>query len=114
MTKRMAFGLALGLVWCALGACSKSSDAHDSSQGADNGSDNGGSAKNDNGGSATETNVLPIHCFTDDDCKAGGGTCKHFPGQNDGTCEGGKAGGPFHPGQSGDEDGGAVSGPNTR
>lgn len=104
MTKRMAFGFALGLVWCALGGCSKG----------DGGSDNAGSAKNDNGGSATETNVAMIHCFTDADCKAGGGTCEHFPGQDDGTCNGGKAGGePFHPGGD-DEDGGVVTGPNTR
>jgi hypothetical protein len=108
MTKLMAFGLALGLL-CSTGGCSKSSAGDDSSHG----SDTGGSAKNDNGGSATETNVLPIHCFEDADCSASGGTCKHFPGQDDGSCTGGKAGGPFHPGQGGDEDGGVVT-PNTR
>lgn len=114
MTKVMAFGLALGLLCCVTGACSKSTDDSAGSQGARIGkSDNGDSAKNDNGGSATETNVASIHCFEDADCRASGGTCKHFPGQDDGSCEGGTAGGPFHPGQGGDEDGG-VSGPNTR
>jgi hypothetical protein len=104
MTKAIAFGLALGLMGAAAGACSNSDD---------DAADNGGSAKNDQGGSATETNVAPIHCFKDSECASG--KCELFPGQDDGTCSGGgKPGGPYHPGQDDGEDGGTVSGPNTR
>jgi hypothetical protein len=105
MTKAIAFGLALGLICTAAGACSKGDD--DSAAGHDT------RAKNDNAGSATETNVAPIHCFEDSDCATG--QCELFPGQDDGTCSGGgNPGGPYRPGQGGDEDGGTISGPNTR